>query len=163
MTFSTIRTLIALAIASTLPLAAAAEATTKVPNAPTGEIEKRYYENGPYEVSHHPEFGCCDSAGFSFDVYAPRDLTQVDGLLPIITFGNGTDAQPYYYDYLLRHLASWGFAIVATRQPNTGIGTELHGEGKQPRRRPLLRPPEHQAHRRDGPLAGRDRRAQCHA
>lgn len=115
------RTLLALAFASALPLASAA----KVPNAPTGEIEKRYYENGPYEVSHYPEFGCCDSAGYAFDVYVPRDLGQVDQPLPIITFGNGTGAAPQYYDYLLRHLASWGFAIVATRQPNTGLGTEI--------------------------------------
>lgn len=113
---------LAFAAASVLPLAAAAG---KVPNAPTGEIEKRFYENGPYETSHHPEFGCCDSAGFAFDVYAPRDLDQVDGLLPIVSFGNGTDAAPYYYDYLLRHLASWGFVVVATRQPNTGVGTEI--------------------------------------
>jgi len=120
-TASLIRTLLALAAASALPLAAVA----KVPNAPTGQIEKHYYEDGPYEVSHYPEFGCCDSAGYAFDVYAPSDLGQLDKPLPIITFGNGTGAAPQYYDYLLRHLASWGFAIVATRQPNTGLGTEI--------------------------------------
>ncbi|HEX5685184.1 MAG TPA: hypothetical protein VFY73_14270 [Ideonella sp.] len=124
-TSALIRTFLTLVVASALPIAAIAKAPTKVPNAPTGEIEKHYYDNGPHEVSHWPEFGCCDSAGYAFDVYAPRDLNQVSKPLPIITFGNGTDAQPYYYDYLLRHLASWGFAIVATRQPNTGIGTEI--------------------------------------
>ncbi|WP_374568841.1 hypothetical protein [Ideonella sp.] len=119
-TAPSIRPLLALLVACAWPLASAA----KVPNAPTGAIEKHYYDNGPYEVSHYPEFGCCDSAGYAFDVYAPRDLSQVKQL-PIITFGNGTGAAPQYYDYLLRHLASWGFAIVATRQPNTGLGTEI--------------------------------------
>jgi hypothetical protein len=116
-----IRTLLALAAAAALPLAAVA----KVPNAPTGEIEKKYYENGPYDIDHYPEYGCCDSAGYAFDVYAPSNMAQVDWPLPIITFGNGTGAAPQYYDYLLRHLASWGFVIVATRQPNTGTGSEI--------------------------------------
>lgn len=111
---------------ATLALAcSAAPALAAVPNEPTGEIEKRFYADGPWAVSHWPSYGCCDSAGFAFDVYGPSSPGQGGFRHPIVTFGNGTGAAPYNYDHLLRHLASWGFVVVATRQPNTGSGREI--------------------------------------
>ncbi|MEK8029887.1 hypothetical protein AACH06_03555 [Ideonella sp. DXS29W] len=108
-----------------LALAGSGATLSAVPNAPTGEIEKRFYADGPWAVSHRPSFGCCDSSGYAFDIYGPETPGLGGFKHPIVTWGNGTGTAPYNYDYLLRHLASWGFVVVATRQPNTGTGREI--------------------------------------
>ncbi|MGH3869917.1 MAG: hypothetical protein ACRDSR_00130 [Pseudonocardiaceae bacterium] len=67
-------------------------------------------------------FGCCDSSGAKFDVWYPTQLGQSGFQHPIITWGNGTDAVPSQYSYLLSHLASWGFVVVASENVKTGTG-----------------------------------------
>lgn len=116
-----LRTLAAWACLACLPVSAWAA----VPNEPTGEVEKHYYADGPWQVSHRPSYGCCDSSGFAFDIYGPSEPGLGGFKHPIVTWGNGTGASPHDYDHLLRHLASWGFVIVATRDPNTGTGVEI--------------------------------------
>jgi hypothetical protein len=44
---------------------------------------------------------------------------------PIITWGNGTGGVSSGAAYFLRHLASWGFVIVATRDRFTGDGETI--------------------------------------
>lgn len=94
------------------------------PIEPAGPIEERYFEEGPWSVVVARQFACCDSAGNAYDVYRPRHL-GIAGSHPVITWGNGSGAKPADVDYFLRHLASWGFVVVATREDHTGTGTEI--------------------------------------
>jgi hypothetical protein len=92
------------------------------PNFPTGTIEKKYYATGPWTVTVATAAGCCDSKGNRYDLYYPTDLGANGFLHPIITWGNGTGRVSRRYAYFLKHLASWGFVIIATRDRQTHSG-----------------------------------------
>jgi hypothetical protein len=94
------------------------------PNFPTGTIEKKYYATGPW-TPLTTGVGCCDSKGNQYDLYYPTNLGANGFLHPIITWGNGTGGIPGRVDYFLRHLASWGFVIVATRDGYTHLGQTI--------------------------------------
>jgi predicted dienelactone hydrolase len=49
----------------------------------------------------------------------------MDGGHPIITWGNGTNASTDAYLALLRHLASWGFVVIASDSGQTRTGEEM--------------------------------------
>ena len=55
-------------------------------------------------------------------MYYPTDLGANGFKHPILTWANGTNALPSQYSYLLTHMASWGFVIIATEDLNTGVG-----------------------------------------
>jgi hypothetical protein len=95
------------------------------PNYPTGFVELQYYGDGPWAVTARLGAGCCDSSRNKFDLYYPTNLGAGGSAHPIVTFGNGTKAKPGQYDYLLMHLASWGFVIVVTEDQNTGPGQTI--------------------------------------
>lgn len=88
-------------------------------------MERLYTAAGPWAVEARPAAACCDSAGFAYDLWLPRALGKDGVLHPVVTWGNGTGAPPSAYDTLLRHLASWGFVVIASRQPMAGSGREL--------------------------------------
>jgi hypothetical protein len=98
---------------------------THPPNYPTGAIELKYYASGPWAVTVQTGGGCCDSKGNKFDLYYPTNLGANGFLHPILTWGNGSFGQPIQYDYLLRHMASWGFVVVATEDSSTGAGQTI--------------------------------------
>jgi hypothetical protein len=95
------------------------------PNFPTGTIEKKYYAAGPWAVTVKTAAACCDSSGNSFDLYYPTNLGANGFLHPILTWGNGTFAAPSQYAYLLTHMASWGFVVIATEDKNSGVGQTI--------------------------------------
>jgi hypothetical protein len=95
------------------------------PNYPIGTIELKYYAPGIWPVTASPGGACCDSAGNKFDLYYPTNLGAGGFMHPILTWGNGTLAQPHLYDYFLRHLASWGFVVIATEDQFTGVGQTI--------------------------------------
>jgi hypothetical protein len=95
------------------------------PNYPTGTIELKYYAQGQWTVTAVPGGACCDSLGNKFDLYYPTNLGSNGFLHPILTWGNGSFGQPIQYDYLLRHMASWGFVVIATEDPFTGPGQTI--------------------------------------
>ncbi|MGB7847629.1 MAG: hypothetical protein WBL63_18605 [Candidatus Acidiferrum sp.] len=92
------------------------------PNYPTGTIEKKYYAEGPWAVTVSLAASCCDSAGNKFDLYFPTNLGANGFKHPILTWGNGTNATSEHYTYFLKHMASWGFVVIATQDLNTGVG-----------------------------------------
>ncbi|MFF0487709.1 hypothetical protein ACFYTQ_01670 [Nocardia sp. NPDC004068] len=102
------------------PVAAADE-----PLGSADAVESAYTAPGPWAVSALEHFGCCDPTGAAYDVWYPTDLGARGVRHPILTWGDGTSAVPRQYDYLLRHLASWGFVVVATENQNTGSGDEI--------------------------------------
>jgi hypothetical protein len=95
------------------------------PNYPTGAIELKYYANGPWAVTSTIGAGCCDTTGHKFDLWYPTNLGANGFRHPIVTWGNGTSATPSQYAYLLSHLASWGFVVIASESPTTGTGQEI--------------------------------------
>jgi hypothetical protein len=115
--------------AGLLLLASAGVATAKnPPNYPARPIEKKYYANGTWDVTVSTGDYCCDSSGNHFDLYYPTGLGAGGFKHPILTWANGTNAGPSQYAYLLTHMASWGFVIIATEDLNTGVGqTVLDG------------------------------------
>lgn len=85
---------------------------------------ERFGHAGPYEVSTIEKPLCCDSKGNGVEVYLPR-TKRAGEIFPVVTWGNGTWAKPEKYAFLLRHLASWGMIVVATRDSSTGTGETL--------------------------------------
>lgn len=91
----------------------------------TKSVEATYSERGPWGVTNTKGFGCCDTSRNQFDIWYPTGLGANGDRHPIITWGNGTFAHPHQYDYLLSHLASWGFVVIAPDDTNTGSGQEM--------------------------------------
>ena len=84
---------------------------------------ERFAGPGPYKVEVKREALCCDRKGKAADLYLP---VSRDGMeFPVVTWGNGTWASPEKYDFLLRHLASWGMAVVATRDASVARGETM--------------------------------------
>jgi hypothetical protein len=100
------------------------------PYRPAGAVEARFLAPGPWAVSAEQNFGCCDSTGAAYDLWYPTDLGAHGIRHPIVTWGDGTAAVPHRYDYLLRHLASWGFVVIATENRNTGSGVDIAGAAR---------------------------------
>ncbi len=89
-----------------------------------GRGAERFGNAGPYEVDTIEKPLCCDSKGNSVEVYLPR-ARRTGEIYPVVTWGNGTWAKPEKYAFLLRHLASWGMIVVATRDSSVGTGETL--------------------------------------
>jgi Chlorophyllase enzyme len=120
-----LRALLMLVPAAAIAMIGGTARAAQPPNAPTLPIEQKYYAAGPWAVTSVTGFACCDSSGTKFDVWYPTRLGQNGFRHPIITWGNGTNAIPSQYAYLLSHLASWGFVVVASENKNTGTGQEI--------------------------------------
>jgi hypothetical protein len=114
---------LAAALVAVMPMSAYAG-----PNLPTKPIEQKYYANGPWTVTTTVTATACDSKGDLCDIYFPANLGANGFLHPIVVWGNGTGTTPIAastYAYYLRHLASWGFVVIATQDGTTGIGQTL--------------------------------------
>ncbi|UGT42206.1 hypothetical protein LTV02_01900 [Nocardia yamanashiensis] len=89
--------------------------------------ESKYSRPGPWSVTAEQAFTCCDSTGAAYDIWYPADLGAGGFRHPILTWGDGTNAHPNQYEYLLGHLASWGFVVIATESSSTGSGVDIAG------------------------------------
>lgn len=105
--------------------ASSALVSCKPPNYPTKPIELHYYAAGPWAVSVAIGAECCDSAGDKFDLYYPTNLGQNGFHHPILTWGNGTNSLSGNYTFFLKHMASWGFVIIAAQDKNSGAGQTI--------------------------------------
>lgn len=95
------------------------------PNYPTKPIELKYYATGPWAVTVNTGGFCCDSGNNKFDLYYPTNLGANGFMHPILTWGNGTLGSASQVDFFLRHLASWGFVVIATEDQFTGPGQTI--------------------------------------
>lgn len=95
------------------------------PNYPTGTIEKKYYAPGSWAVTVQSGGACCDSKGNKYDLYYPTTLGAGGFKHPILTWGNGSFGKPSQVAYLLNHMASWGFVVIASEDPMTGSGQTI--------------------------------------
>jgi hypothetical protein len=95
------------------------------PNYPTGAIELHYYAAGPWPITSSESTTPCDSQGHKCVFFYPSNLGANGFLHPILTWGNGSFGTPKQAEYFLRHMASWGFVIVAGEDPMTGPGQTI--------------------------------------
>src|SRR5215472_11672764 len=95
------------------------------PNSPTGTNENKYYATGSWAVTAQTGSACCDSIGNKFDLYYPTNLGANGFKHPILTWGNGSFGMPSQVAFLLKHMASWGFVVIATEDPMTGPGQTI--------------------------------------
>jgi len=84
-------------------------------------IESHYSQPGPSRVSTS---SASDSTGATYDLYYPADLASLPQL-PLLTWGDGTNAPPTSYPGVLDQLASWRFVVVASTCLNCGTGAEM--------------------------------------
>lgn len=103
------------------------------PYAPKGPVERKYMAAGPWTVTEGITEEPCNRKGTPCDLYYPAEL-GANPLLgvgsgfrhPVIAWANGSGQQSERYSYFLRHLASWGFIVVAARDTMTaGGGTTI--------------------------------------
>lgn len=66
-----------------------------------------------------------------YTIYYPAIMPE--GKLPIITWGNGTCAQPEGYGALLRYVASYGYFIVAANNRSAGVADTKSGKAPMSR------------------------------
>src|SRR6185436_6062572 len=67
-----------------------------------------------------------DTAAIDFAVYTVyRPANWPAGKIPVLSWGNGTCAQPEGYGSILRYIASQGFFIVAANSREVGSGAEI--------------------------------------
>ncbi len=92
---------------------------------PAAQVEAIYYAPGPWAVAERTGVDCCTSTGDTYDIWYPADLGAGGVVHPVITWGNGTMAHPREYAYLLSHLASWGFVVIAADRTDTGTGIQM--------------------------------------
>jgi hypothetical protein len=111
------------AVALVLALAGLALVHTAPARAAGLPIDARYAINGPDAVVHEV---VTDRAGVAlYEVWAPKDLGPAGARHPVVTWGNGSWAHPAEYQPLLRHLATWGFVVVAAETDQSGSGDEI--------------------------------------
>lgn len=100
-----------------------------------GPIERRYAADGPWATTTSVSSQPCDREGHVCDIWYPTNLgsnplkAMASGFAhPVIVYANGTsnDIQPDYAATFLRHLASWGFIVIRSRDGWTGQGETLH-------------------------------------
>lgn len=84
----------------------------------------RYESPGPHRVQVLPAALCCDRKGKEIDLYLPVANAQ-GRQMPVVVWGNGSWASPEKYDFLLRHLASWGMVVAATRDDAVARGETM--------------------------------------
>jgi hypothetical protein len=63
--------------------------------------------------------------GHKFDLFYPSNLGANGFHHPLLTWGNGSFGSPEDVKLFLTHMASWGFVVIATEDPTTGIGQTI--------------------------------------
>ncbi len=88
---------------------------------PALPVEAAFSVPGPYATTT----GTATDGTAAYDLYYPGNYAALGFQSPIVTWGNGTNGTPAQVSVLLRHLASYGFTVIASTLPNTGSGREI--------------------------------------
>lgn len=90
-----------------------------------GEIEAKYLAMGSHEVSYAEQAGMHDFK--KYEIYYPSDITVGSSAYPVVIYSNGTGVAASKYPAVLKHLASWGFIVMATEEENSwnGFSSEM--------------------------------------
>jgi len=106
--------------------AATVEAKHTIPHA-VYPIEARYAAPGPYGET---DISYTFSTGLVYKIYRPASYAALGFASPIVTWGDGTGGTPDDTAVFLRHLATWGFTVIAVDLKNTGSGREIDAAAK---------------------------------
>lgn len=79
-----------------------------------GDIEKKYMENGDYEVSVNENAVLQQFR--KFIVYYPTELETTHKKYPLIVMCNGSGTPMSKYPAVAKHMASWGFIVIGTEE-----------------------------------------------
>lgn len=90
-----------------------------------GKIEEAYLKMGSHEVSYLEQGGMHDFK--KYEIYYPADIADGTDTYPVVIYSNGTGVLASKYPAVLRHLASWGFIVMATEEENSwnGFSSEM--------------------------------------
>ncbi len=102
-----------------------------------GPVEAKYQVLGPWSVTKMTTREACDRENKPCDIWYPTQLGR-NALIgstrpfrhPVVSWANGTGQKPENYAYYLKHLASWGFIVVASRDTSTGNGATTEDAAK---------------------------------
>jgi len=106
---------------ATLTTALTGAARQPAPGPSAFPVQAAFSPAGPYATTT----GTVTAGSAVYDLYYPSDYAALGFRSPIVTWGNGTGASPAQVSVLLRHLASYGFTVIASTLPNTGSGREI--------------------------------------
>jgi hypothetical protein len=84
-------------------------------------VQAAFSAPGPYATTT----GTATVGTAAYDLYYPSNYAALGFKSPVVTWGNGTNGSPVQVSVLLRHLASYGFTVIASTLPNTGSGREI--------------------------------------
>jgi hypothetical protein len=119
------RLALALLLATEVCMCGSVSKASNPPNYPTGEIELKYYADGRWAPVSQVIGENCGNAKYKCDLYYPRNLGSNGFRHPCLTWGNGSWGKSQDVALFLRHMASWGFVVIATEDPNTGEGQTI--------------------------------------
>lgn len=90
-----------------------------------GTLEAKYLAMGPHEVSYLERAGMHDFK--KYEIYYPSDITSGTVKYPVVIYSNGTGIKASKYPVALKHLASWGFIVIATEEEYSwnGFSSEM--------------------------------------
>jgi hypothetical protein len=103
------------------PPAQSAQPAQPAPLPPAFPVQAAFSAPGPYATTT----GTATQGTAAYDLYYPGNYAALGFQSPIVTWGNGTNGTPAQVSVLLRHLASYGFTVIASTLPNTGSGREI--------------------------------------
>lgn len=89
---------------------------------PKGPIEQSYMANGPWSVTQTATSVACEREGNFCDIWYPTNLGANGFRHPVVAWANGSGQVPMVYQYWLRHLATWGFIVVGSRDTGSSSG-----------------------------------------
>lgn len=119
--FTTSRRLrVAAALSAPLMLAALTGAARQPLSYP---VQAAFTPPGPYATATATVTN--GSGTVIYDLFYPSHYAALGFKSPIVTWGNGTGGTPAGVSVFLRHLASYGFTVIASTLPNTGSGKEI--------------------------------------
>jgi len=86
-------------------------------------VQAAFTPPGPYGTATATVTNASGTA--VYDLFYPSHYAALGFKSPIVTWGNGTGGTPAAVSVFLRHLASYGFTVIASTLPNTGSGNEI--------------------------------------
>ena len=85
-----------------------------------GKIEEKYLGDGSYETEKLT-IKAPDPIK-KYTIYYPKDMTDSEGIYPMVLVVNGTGFKATKYEPQFAQLASWGYIVVGTQDKGTGSG-----------------------------------------
>lgn len=85
-------------------------------------LEKKYLQYGSHEVDTLL-FPTTDKKIKEYRVWYPSDMRMnPHKKYPMVIFANGTGFEAHKYDYIFKHMATWGFIAVGNEDGGSGDG-----------------------------------------